>query len=61
LEEPIVGHYLEMYGQNDKYAIGTNLTDSVKLLESMKCQIGLANPRYRISDESFCRQRLSRV
>lgn len=31
------------------------------ILDPSTCVIGIANPRYRISDESFCRQPLSRA
>ena len=48
-----MGRTVEMYASNDRYAIGTQ--NSVKILEPTKCHIGLANPSYRISDESFCR------
>ena len=49
----ILGRDLMMFGQNDHYP-----TSAVKILETSKCHIGLANPTYRISDESFCRQSL---
>lgn len=31
----------------------------IRILDPSTCVIGLANPRYRISDESFCRQLIS--
>jgi hypothetical protein len=32
----------------------------IRILDPSTCVIGLVNPRYRVSDESFCRQSLTR-
>lgn len=37
-----------------------SLPSMVKILDTSKCIIGLKNPAYRNSDESFCRESLSR-
>jgi len=42
----IVGRNLFMFGQHDLY--------NTKILDTSTCHIGVRNPSYRVSDESFC-------
>ena len=54
-----------MHGDRSKGAGGKPLkyetvSQMARNLETSRCVIGLQNPRYRISDESFCREPLDR-
>jgi hypothetical protein len=43
----VLGRDLLMYGSHEDY--------NTEILSTSKCHIGLRNPGYRISDESFCK------
>jgi hypothetical protein len=72
-QDSLLGRPLSMYGLNSQILLAYPQANPfntssqnqqqppfLRILDTSTCLIGLANPAYRISDESFCRTTLSR-